>query len=167
MILVYTGNGKGKTSASVGQAIRAHGQGLRVAFGQFMKRPAQAGEQIVLAELLGQRFFANGPGFFRNEKNRQEQREAAVSLLAWAEDMLAAVDMLILDESLYALAHDLLLPEEIDRLAEKASRTGVHLVLSGRKLPDWLKEKADLVTEMVEKKHPFAKGCQALPGIEF
>ncbi len=167
MILIYTGNGKGKTTASVGQAIRAHGQGLSVAFGQFMKRPEQAGEQRVLADLLQERFVAGGLGFFRNEKDREKHRQAALDLLNWAETLLTSVDMLVLDESLNAIRLGLLLPEEVKNLLEKARKTGTHLVLSGRGLPDWLEAEADLVTEMVEQKHPFNEGHQAMPGIEF
>lgn len=166
MLLIYTGNGKGKTSATVGQAIRAHGRGLRVAFGQFMKRPEQGGEQYVLAELLGERFIAGGLGFLRTGP-LEKHRQAALELLRWAEGMLDSVDMLVLDETLYALGHDLLLPEEVKGLTEKARKTGKHLVLSGRGLPDWLEAEADLITEMTEKKHPFAEGHQAVPGIEF
>ena len=167
MILVYTGDGKGKTSASVGQAVRAHGQGLAVAFGQFMKSPGQAGEQKLLAVLLKERFRAGGLGFFRNEQERDKHRQAAAELLRWAEDMIASVDMLVLDEALYALGHGLVLEEELAGLTEKARKKGMHLVLSGRGLPAWLEAEADLVTEMTEKKHPFAEGRLASPGIEF
>lgn len=64
MILVYTGDGKGKTSACVGQTVRALGQNMVVAFGQFMKRDGQAGEQAMLAKLLGRAFFCRRAGFF-------------------------------------------------------------------------------------------------------
>ena len=167
MILVYTGNGKGKTSASVGQAVRAHGQGLTVAFGQFMKRPGQAGEQMLLAVLLQERFRADGPGFFREGDEREKHRRAAAELLRWAEAMLPCVDMLVLDEILYALGYGLVLNEELAALTKKACMEGTHLVLSGRGLPAWLEAEADLVTEMTEKKHPFAEGRPASPGIEF
>lgn len=167
MLVVYTGNGKGKTSASVGQAIRAHGQGLAVAFGQFMKRPDQAGEQKVLAVLLQRRFRAMGPGFFRDGEDRDKHRQAALEVLRWGEGQLASVDMLVLDELLYALGYGLLLPEEVKDLVRKARAAGAHLVLSGRGLPDWLEKEADLVTEMTEKKHPFNEGGKAAPGIEF
>ena len=167
MLLIYTGNGKGKTSASVGQAVRAHGQGLTVAFGQFMKRPGQAGEQNVLSTLLGNRFFAGGQGFFRNEEERETHREAALEVLRWAENMLASADMLVLDEILYAHGYGLVSEDELRTLMEKARTAGAHLVLSGRGLPAWLEREADLVTEMTEKKHHFAQGRQAAPGIEF
>ncbi|MEG6505114.1 cob(I)yrinic acid a,c-diamide adenosyltransferase [Nitratidesulfovibrio sp. 1201_IL3209] len=167
MLLIYTGNGKGKTSACVGQAIRALGQGLTVAFGQFMKRPGQAGEQAMLDRLLGERFRAGGKGFLRREEDRPAHRKAALDLLQWAEDILPEVDMLVLDETLYALGYCIVTNEEVECLLELAETQCKHLVLSGRGLPGWLAERADLVTEMNEVKHPWQKGVQATKGIEF
>lgn len=167
MLLIYTGTGKGKTSACVGQTVRALGQGLNVAFGQFMKRPGQAGEQEVLERLLGQRFRAGGKGFLQREAHRPDHRKAALELLQWAEDILPSVDMLVLDEALYALGSGIVTPEEVARLLTCAEQLGKHMVLSGRGLPDWLAERADLVTEMTEVKHPWQKGVQAAKGIEF
>lgn len=167
MLLIYTGNGKGKTSACVGQAIRAMGQGLNVAFGQFMKRPGQAGEQELLARLLGERFRAGGKGFLRREEDRPVHRKAAQELLEWAEGALGGSDMLVLDETLYALGSNIVTREEVERLLELAEEHQCHLVLSGRGLPDWLAGRADLITEMTEVKHPWQKGVQATRGIEF
>jgi cob(I)alamin adenosyltransferase len=167
MILIYTGNGKGKTSACVGQAIRAIGQGLRVAFAQFMKKEGVAGEQLVLYQLLGERFLAGGRGFLRVEEDRPQHREAALNTLNWAFNTLANIDMLVLDEILYALNAGILLPEEAHGLLDKARRCGVHLVLSGRGLPEWLAEEAELITEMEEIKHPWQKGHTAMRGIEY
>ena len=167
MILVYTGNGKGKTSACVGQAVRAHGQGMRVAFGQFMKRPDQAGEQVVLRSLLQERFLAKGKGFFRKEEDRPEHRQAALELLQWAWNQAADVEMLILDEALYALGSGLVSREEIEEMLALARERSFHLVLSGRGLPNWLQDAADLVTEMGEVKHPHQQGVTAGRGIEF
>ena len=125
MLLIYTGNGKGKTSASVGQTIRAHGQGLTVAFGQFMKRPGQAGEQKVLSIMLENRFFAGGPGFFRDEEEREKHRGAALEVLRWAEDMLAGVDMLVLDDGLFDIDLSLSTPPAADALDGALPFTGI------------------------------------------
>jgi cob(I)alamin adenosyltransferase len=167
MILVYTGDGKGKTSACVGQAMRAIGQGLRVAFIQFMKKDGVAGEQLVLYQLLGERFRAGGRGFLRVEEDRPQHREAALHTLNWVFELLPHVEMLVLDEILYALGAGVLLPEEVRGLVDKARRCSVHLVLSGRGLPEWLEAEADLVTEMAERKHPWQQGHAAVRGIEF
>ncbi|MCL1984942.1 MAG: cob(I)yrinic acid a,c-diamide adenosyltransferase, partial [Betaproteobacteria bacterium] len=143
------------------------GQGLRVAFAQFMKKEGVAGEQGVLRQLLGERFRAGGRGFFRVEEDRPQHREAALDTLNWAFDALPHVDMLVLDEILYALGAGILLPEEARSLVEKARHCGVHLVLSGRGLPEWLAGEAELVTEMEERKHPWQQGQGATRGIEF
>lgn len=168
MIIVYTGNGKGKTSACVGQAVRAAGRGLRVAFGQFMKRDGQAGEQKILSELLApSRFFAGGEGFFRREEDRPIHRAAARIVLEWAAEQIGVCDMVVLDESLYALDAGLVSHAEIEGLIAEARHAGRHLVLSGRNMPAWLAEQADLITCMEEVKHPLRNGVKAAPGIEF
>ncbi len=167
LILIYTGNGKGKTSACVGQSIRAIGQGLQVAFLQFMKRNQEAGEQLMLEKLLGENFLAAGLGFFRNEDERKAHRQAALDGLAWAHERLVKMDMIILDESLYALHANLLEQQEIEHMLHMASECKTHLVLSGRNAPQWLMDRAHLVTEMQEIKHPWKQGIKASKGIEF
>lgn len=170
MIIINTGEGKGKTTAAVGQAIRAHGAGLKVSFAQFMKRPIEAGEQKVLAQLLGDEFFAGGRGFYRKKEEYPRHRLAALLVLAWAEARLTGAnppDLLVLDETLYALGSKLLTLPEVLHLVDLAEWRGTHLVLTGRKLPEKLEKRAHLVTEMGEIKHPFAKGVTAQRGIEF
>ena len=167
MLIVYTGNGKGKTTACVGQAVRALGQGLSVAFGQFMKKDGQAGEQKMLAELLGEDFLASGAGFFRDAEFAKH-REKAETLLAWAGERLDdGVEMLILDEALYALNHGLLKDDEVRGHIDRCREQGRHLVLSGRGAPDWVTELADIVSSVTEVKHIYAQGGKARRGIEF
>ena len=167
MILVYTGDGKGKTSACVGQTVRALGQNMAVAFGQFMKRDGQAGEQCMLAKLLGERFFAGGLGFLRTDAERPAHREAALRVLGWAREQLKQADMLVLDETLYALSAGILGQQELEELMALARTNDCHLVLSGRSAPEWLVDAADLVTSMTEIKHPWSTGSKATPGIEY
>lgn len=169
MILVYTGNGKGKTCASVGQALRAYGHGLNVAFCQFMKSNVQAGEQKVLAELLGARFHIGGCGFFRKEEERPKHRAKALETLAWASEQLETCHMLVLDEILYALRAELVTRHEIEALIQKAEQKehAVHIVLSGRDAPNWLIEIAHTVSVIQEEKHAWKAGIKATPGIEF
>lgn len=168
MILLYIGPGKGKTSACVGQCLRAHGQGLAVAFGQFMKRDGLAGEQAVLHGLLGERFLAGGIGFFREEHERPGQRAAAQKVLVWAHGQLAnGAQMLILDEACNALGRGLLLEEEMRGLCLTCREASCHLVLSGRTAPQWLQDEADLVTRMDAVRHPYTQGVPAQKGIEF
>ena len=167
MLLMYTGDGKGKTSACVGQTVRALGQGFRVAFGQFMKKPGLAGEQDMLGKMLGENFLASGAGFFR-EAGYDKHRAKAEELLAWAHARIdAGLDMLVLDEALYALGHKLLLEEEVCTLIDVCQRADCHLVLSGRGAPEWLVERADIVSSITEVKHIYASGGKARPGIEY
>lgn len=167
MIIVYTGNGKGKTSAAVGQCVRALGQGMRVGFAQFMKRAGQAGEQTILSRLLGEHFWAGGAGFFRKEEDRPLHRQAAQQVLHWAQQQLPALDMLVLDESLYALGSGLLERAELEAMLTAAQAQGAHVVLSGRGAPDWLVDRADIVSSLTEIKHPWRSGISAQKGIEF
>ncbi len=167
LILIYTGNGKGKTSACVGQTVRALGQGLRVAFVQFMKRDEQAGEQILLRSLLQEYFYVGGRGFFRHEDERLMHTKAAYDALQWAQEHTQHVQMLVLDESLYALHSALLSQKDIEHIISLAKTNNTHLVLSGRYAPEWLQDAAHLVTVMEEKKHPWQQGIKAQKGIEF
>ena len=165
MIVIYAGTGKGKTCACVGQAVRALGAGLGVAFGQFMKRPDRAGEQRLLATLLGQNFFTAGAGFFRSPSQRPVQREKAVAVLDWARQREAA--MLVLDEVLLALERGLLDREEVMPFVEGRRGQDRHLVMSGPHIPDWLLSSADIVTEMLPLRHVHDLGFPPTCGIEF
>lgn len=167
MIIVYTGNGKGKTSATVGQAIRAYGNGMPLCFAQFMKSNVQAGEQIALQKLLQDNFYIGGIGFFRNEKEREKHRQAALAALAWLETQKEQAVMLCCDEILYACHAKLIAREEIENLIAYCNTHQKHLVLSGRYAPDWLIEQADIVSEIQEIKHACTKGVKAQKGIEF
>ena len=151
----------------MGQAIRAHGQGLQVFFAQFMKLDVGAGEQRMLRQILGDAFFPGGAGFFRSEKERAIHRKHVEKTLSWCESALQHADMLIMDEALYALGCGLLTEAELRDVIATARAQNVHLVLSGRGLPGWLKETADLITEMLEIRHPAQRGGKALKGIEF
>lgn len=167
MILVYTGNGKGKTSASVGQAVRALGQGMRVGFFQYMKRDGAAGEQKMLRTLLGENFIAGGLGFLRTPEQFAEHRASGRALTERVMARMAEFDLLVLDEALYALKAAVLTPEELREILALSEKNNTHLVLSGRDAPDWLAAAAHLVTEMREVKHPYAQGIPAERGIEF
>ena len=167
MLLVYTGNGKGKTSATVGQAVRAMGQGLKVAFAQFMKSDVKAGEQRLLEKELGQNFLIGGCGFYRDDKERERHRQAALEVLDWAERRVKNHDMILLDEALYALGAGLLTEEELKAFIVLCRSENTHLVLSGRGVPGWLAAEAGMITEMVPVKHHFDAGIKAQKGIEF
>lgn len=168
MLILYTGPGKGKTSAAVGQTIRARGQKLRTAFGQFLKKNGEAGEQSLLAELLGENFLAGGVGFYRRKEEYPAHRKAGEAVLAWARERLErGLDLLVLDEALYALGLEIVTAQELRSLLDLAAKRSTHVVLTGRNPPEWLFNRADLVTTMEESKHPFQRGQGAARGIEY
>lgn len=167
MIIIYTGNGKGKTSSSLGQCIRAYGNNISVCFIQFMKSDVNAGEQKFLKELLKEKYYIGGKGFFRKEEERVKHRQAVLDTLSYIDRIKDDCQMLILDEILYAYKAELITKEEIEKLLSYCNENQKHIVLSGRYAPDWLIEQADIVSEIQEVKHACQKGIPAQRGIEF
>ncbi len=173
LILVHTGEGKGKTTAALGLALRAWGGGLRVLILQFIKGSWKYGELAAIRGLwdMDHRIQVRqcGLGFTRREEGRQEEhRAAAQEALSEAGKAMeeGRWDMLILDEINYAVKFGLITEEELLNLLEKRP-PDLHLVLTGRDALPSLVERADLVTEMRMVKHPFQKGVEAQQGIEF
>lgn len=171
LILVNTGNGKGKTTAALGMALRAWGQGMKVLVLQFIKGGWKYGE-LKAVEKLGPNFEIRqmGEGFIKgaDDKSLDGHRHAAQEALdaARTEIFSGKYDLIILDEILYAIHYGLVaLDDVLDLLARKPEN--LHLVLTGRNAPPEIIERADLVTEMREIKHPFTKGIPAQKGIEF
>lgn len=171
LTLVFTGDGKGKTTAALGMALRAWGQGMKVLVLQFIKGGWKYGE-LKAVEKLGSNFVMRqmGEGFIKGsgEDGMEVHRTAAQNALQEARKAVreGAADMIILDEINYAVHYGLVdLADVLDIIRSKPP--GVHLVLTGRNAADEVVELADLVTEMKEVKHPFAKGISAQKGIEF
>jgi cob(I)alamin adenosyltransferase len=169
LVQVYTGNGKGKTSAAFGLALRAIGRGLKVYIIQFIKGGFDYGELYIVDKLPSLTLKAFGRGKFVTEKPAEKvDVEFAEEALALAEEVVKSgeYDMVILDEINVALNLKLI---EIEKVLEliKDKPKHVELVLTGRYAPDEVIEAADLVTEMKEVKHPFNKGFQARKGIEY
>jgi cob(I)alamin adenosyltransferase len=169
LVQVYTGNGKGKTTAAFGLALRAVGRGLKVYIIQFIKGGFDYGELYVVDKLPNLKLKAFGRGKFVTEKPAgKEDVELAEEALALAEEMVMSgeYDIVILDEINVALNLKLIKIEKVLELIKKKPKH-VELVLTGRYAPDEIIEVADLVTEMKEVKHPFNKGYQARKGIEY
>ena len=166
LVIVHTGDGKGKTTAALGLAIRAFGAGLKVLILQFIKGARRSGELEAL-KILGVEVRQLGLGFI-TEENFSEQKILARAALDTAkqEILSGARDLIILDEINYAAKFGLLGEEEILELV-KIRPPQLHLVFTGRAAPPALIDVADLVTEMKLIKHPFQKGIAAQPGIEF
>ncbi len=171
LIIVFTGNGKGKTTAAMGQALRAVGQGLKVLMLQFIKGTWDYGELKSIKRLDPDfKIKPLGKGFIRS-KSKLNEKEALENITqSWEqarnEILSDKYDMVILDEINYVIDFGLLPVEEILALLEKRPE-GQHIVLTGRNAHKSLVEVADLVTEMVEIKHQYSKGIKAQKGIEF
>lgn len=169
LLIVYTGEGKGKTTAAFGLALRAWGRNLRVLIIQFIKEDCAAGEQKAVACLDSRiELRTAGMGFTRRGGKQELHREKAEEALTMAcqEAASGKWDMLILDEVLYAVSFGLLPEAEVMSLAEGRPKS-LHLVLTGRGASAALMEAADLVTEMRCIRHPLQNGVTAQEGIEF
>lgn len=164
---VYTGDGKGKTTAALGLALRAAGASLRVLIAQFIKGKASS-EHRSLHNLSGHvtvKLYGRG-GFIQGEPS-PEDVEAARQGLAEAREALASgqYDVVILDEANVATHVGLFSVDELLAAIEGRAE-GVEVIVTGRNAHPRLIERADLVTEMREVKHYFAQGVQARRGIE-
>jgi len=169
LVEVFTGNGKGKTTAALGIAIRALGHGLKVHIVFFMKGEFPYGEQKVLSQLQGLSCERFGSLEFVDPSHvKEEEKIQARQALESARKALSAglYDVVILDEVLVASAWGLIAVDDVARLIrEKPER--IDLVLTGRYADPVLLELADLVTEMKEVKHPYKKGHLSRQGIDF
>jgi cob(I)alamin adenosyltransferase len=179
LILINTGPGKGKTTAALGTAIRAAGNGMRVLILQFLKGSWHYGE-LDSAKALGEAFSTNGsPDFVIRQMGKgfvkvggAETDPADIKMVedAWDEatDAIGSGDwdLIVLDEINYAIGYKMLSPEKVaEVLRRKPEMT--HVILTGRNAHPLLIELADTVTEMREVKHAYQKGILAQRGIEF
>lgn len=168
VLLVNTGNGKGKSSAAFGVAARALGHGLQVAVVQFVKSRTDTGEEAVLGRLPGVHWHVMGEGFTWETQDRNRDIEAARRAWAKTKELMAdpSIRLVVLDELNIALRYDHLDIGEVTA-ALKARRPDLHVVVTGRNAKPELIEAADLVTEMTLVKHHFSSGVKAQEGIEF
>ncbi|MGQ9544352.1 MAG: cob(I)yrinic acid a,c-diamide adenosyltransferase [Candidatus Bathycorpusculaceae bacterium] len=169
MVQVYTGNGKGKTSAAFGLALRAIGRGLKVYIIQFIKGGFDYGELYIVNKLPNLKLKAFGRGkFVMQQPPEKEDVKLAEEAFQLAKEVVESgkYDMVILDEINVALNLKLISLEKVLELVKKKPKH-VELILTGRYAPNEIIEAADLVTEMHEVKHPYKKGYQARKGIEY
>lgn len=168
LVIVHTGNGKGKTTAALGLLMRAWGRGMRVVMLQFIKaRTANWGENRA-ARKMGVEIIPLGSGF--TWMSRDLERDRALAQEGWRQARQRIEsgqdDVVIFDEITYCLKFGWIdLREVMDVL--RARPQGQHVVITGRDAPPELVDFADLVTEMREVKHPYKLGVRAQPGIEF
>ena len=169
LLIVYTGAGKGKTTAALGMALRCIGHGWKVAVVQFIKGAIDTAEERVLTS-FGDRvvFLRMGEGYTWETQDRE--RDTHFAQQAWAQVCAFLSDpsyaMVVLDEFNIALQHGYVrLAEVLPVLRNRPPMQ--HVVITGRGGPAELLEEADLVTEMKQVKHPFRKGIKAQAGVEF
>ena len=169
-ILIFTGDGKGKTTAALGMAVRAHGHGIPVAVIQFVKSDVQTGEFAVLSRLPGVQIFVTGRGFVPPETDPRfaEHRQAAEEGLRIASEAACSgrYGLVILDEGCYAIARNLIAEAFVLRLL-KEKAPGVVIVLTGRGATEGLIAAADTVSDIHCIKHGFDIGLKATKGVEF
>lgn len=169
LIQVYTGNGKGKTTAALGLALRAIGHGMKVLMIQFMKGNTRYGE-LESAKRLSPHFTIKQFGretFISKSNPDPKDLELAQEGFSMAQKAIQAkeYDMVILDEINLAIDYGLIPVSDLLQLIDSKPDT-LELILTGRNAKPEILERADLVTEMVERKHYFAKGVSAREGIE-
>lgn len=172
LLMVYTGDGKGKTTAALGMCVRAAGYDWRVCLIQFVKGSWKYGELKGLKKLepnvelhvIGEGFV----GILDDTKSFEEHRAAAQRgvLLAVEKISSGTYPLIILDELNVAFQLGLVTLDEFEQILS-ARGEKQHLVITGRGAPDWLIAKADLVTEMREIKHPYQKGILAQKGVDW
>jgi len=169
IVQVYTGKGKGKTSAAFGLALRAIGRGLKVYIVQFIKGGFDYGELYVIDRLPNLELKAYGRGKFITQKPpEQEDIELAEEAFQRGKNVVesGSYDVVVLDEINVALNLKLISLEKVLQLIKNKPKH-VELVLTGRYAPNEIIQAADLVTEMKEVKHPFNRGHHAREGIEY
>ena len=168
LVLVHTGKGKGKSSSAFGVIIRALGWKQTVGVVQFIKGKWITGERRFFDELGRVEWHTMGEGFTWDTQDRGRDIAAAEAAYAKAVDMMKSgdFDLIVLDEINIALRYDYLdVNAVVDGLKQRDKRTGV--ILTGRDAKPELMEYADLVSEMVEVKHPFQAGIKAQRGVDF
>ncbi len=169
LVQVYTGEGKGKTTAALGLAVRALGHGRRVLLVRFLKPQEPAsGEVLFLQKVPGVEILTSGLGILDPRHDPEAVRESVATTFAEARRRILAggCDLAILDEINNVLHRQLLPVSELLRLIEERP-AGIELVCTGRHAPPELLDRADLVTRMEKLKHPFDKGIGAREGVEF
>jgi cob(I)alamin adenosyltransferase len=171
LILINTGPGKGKTTAALGTAFRAAGNGMRVLILQFLKGSWHYGE-LDSAKMLGEDFVIKqmGRGFVKVGGAETDPEDLRMVEEAWEEAATAILsgewDLVVLDEINYAIGYNMLDAEKVAEVLRTRPEM-VHVILTGRNAHPVLVELADTVTEMREVKHAYEKGVLAQRGIEF
>lgn len=167
LLLVITGNGKGKSTSAFGMVARALGHGMKVGVVQFIKSRTDTGEEAFLGRQPGVEWHVTGDGFTWDTQNREQDIATAERGWAIAARMLAdpSFNLVVLDELTYLLSYGYLDADRVlDALAHRPAMQ--HVVVTGRAATDALIELADTVSVIADEKHAFRAGVKAQPGID-
>jgi cob(I)alamin adenosyltransferase len=170
LVIVNTGDGKGKTTAGLGIALRAWGHDMRVCVIQFLKNGNRRSGEARAAEKLGIEWHALGDGYTWSSRDIEKSRSKALAAWQTAQEVIAGgrYDVVVLDEFTYLLHLGWLDTGEMVAWLRARKPPALHVVITGRYAPQALVEAADLVTEMREVKHPYSEQkLPAQPGIEY
>ncbi|MEM3399622.1 MAG: cob(I)yrinic acid a,c-diamide adenosyltransferase [Candidatus Micrarchaeia archaeon] len=167
-VIIYHGDGEGKTMASIGHAVRALGHGAKVALVFFMKGRKEIGEYTQLKKLLGANVYLCGDKhFLKKTKFREAHRKKVAEGVRIAKTILEAQThgLLVLDEILYAVKFGLLSEQELLSLVDMRGKTS--LIITGREPSKELKKRAYVITKMVKEKHGYEKNHKTIEGLDF
>ncbi|CAK8723781.1 Corrinoid adenosyltransferase [Candidatus Electrothrix laxa] len=169
LILIFTGHGKGKTTAALGMTMRAAGHGMKTCFIQFIKGSWKYGEMEALARFKEEvDFYVTGRGFTWKSDDLEKDKEAAREAWEKAKEAIRSGEYhtVVLDEFTYLLSYGMIDKEEALEVFRRKPRD-LHICITGRDVVEELIEIADLVTEMQPVKHPYQQGIKAQKGVEF
>lgn len=169
LVYVFTGEGKGKTSAALGVGVRAALSEMKVAMVCWYKEGRWPTSELKLPKRLKNfQIYLSGKGFYRlptDHATEEEHKKAAKAALEKARELIGKVDVLILDEVNNAADDKLIKASDVVDLVRKRGKT--HVILTGREAPKLFLRMADLVTEMKKIRHPFDKGKKAVKGLDY
>ena len=168
LVMINTGNGKGKTTAALGVLFRAWGHNLRVVMLQFLKSQTGKWGEIRAAQKLGVEIIPLGDGFTWNSDNLEHDKALARKCWQLCREKIESdqYDVVIMDEITYAINYGWLDVNEVLSTLQ-ARNPKMHIIITGRDAPQALIDYADLVTEMKEIKHPYHEGILAQKGVDF
>lgn len=168
LVLLYTGDGKGKTSSALGVTMRAWGRGWSICWLQFIKSTTSHFGETRAAAAMGIEMIPLGDGFTWLSEDIEKDKALARECWELAREKIGSgrYDLVVLDEITYPISYGWLDADAVVS-ALAARPPDVHLILTGRAAPEQLVEFADLVTEMTEVKHPYQSGIKAQPGIDY
>ena len=169
LVIVNTGEGKGKSTAAFGTLLRAWGRDFRLCVIQFIKAETGKWGEIKAASKLGIEWHSTGDGFTWTSKDLDASTQRAVEGWKLAQEKIRSgqYDLILLDEFTYPLHFGWLDTDKVVEWLKANKPADLHLIITGRDAPPALVQYADLVTEMLAIKHPFEEGLKAQAGIEF